>query len=121
MKKFWIIVVAILVLNLSSCVYKEGFKKKEIYRESSPDGAYTVVFYQVGQPGWPFGPVKAQIKLCNKRGRTIDKLTLSINNDGGQLFKSNIRLLQWRDSVVELHIKGADDDVATAYTLTFKK
>ena len=44
----------------------------KIYRESSPNNEYVFALYQVGLPKWPFDPVKAQIKVVNSSGKTVD-------------------------------------------------
>ena len=76
---------------------------------------------QVGEPGWPFGLVKAQIRVCDTGEKTIDSFTFSVNNDGGSLHETNIEEIRWYDSKLELDLRGADDEAATIYVLNLKK
>ncbi len=54
----FVVVVSVIALF----IYEVQFKKIAVYRESSPSEDYIFILYQVGQPGWPFGSVKAQIE-----------------------------------------------------------
>lgn len=57
---------------MSLLIYADQFQKTKIYSESCPNNEYTFILYQVGSPAWPFGPVKAQIKVINSNGKTVD-------------------------------------------------
>lgn len=115
-----IIVLCVLLVIASlfvfAFVYAEHYAKEEICRVDSPSGEYTYVLTQIGSPGWPFGPVKAQIKVLNSKGRTVDKSTFWVNNDGGGLSATQIKDVRWNDASVEIDLKGADDAEPTTYT-----
>ena len=115
MKIFKIILISIILLILISVVlfvslfiYEDQFAKREVYRESSPNGEFVFVLYQVGQPGWPFGPVKAQIRVLNVKGKTIDKESIVIHTDGAQLHEVYIDEVCWGDNIIEVVCTGED-------------
>ena len=111
----FLVLLALIVIAISTFVYFERFHKTEIYRENSPDGLHTFVLCQVGSPGWPFGPVKAEIRVLNAKGRTVDKETFVVNNDGKQLCVWNILTVRWNESKLEIELIGDDDSKPTTY------
>ena len=104
---------------VSLFIYEEQFRKEEVYRESSPDGRYTVVLSQVGSPGWPFGPVKAEIKVLDSDGKTVDRKSVVVHTDGGQLSIYNIETIDWCDDVLKVACVG--EDGVAVYTLEYSK
>lgn len=118
-KVTFLVLLALIVIAISTFVYFERFHKTEIYRESSPDGLHTFVLCQVGSPGWPFGPVKAEIRVLNAKGRTVAKEAFWVNNDGGSLYEFNIKAIRWYEAKLELDLKGADDPTPTTYVLNW--
>ena len=120
-KKFWIIVVSLFVLNISSCVYREEFKKIPLYWENSPDSAYTFIYYQVGRQEWAYQKVKAQIRVCDAKGKTLDKVNITVLQDGGRASKYDVKSIHWYDTKLACEIRGSDESVATTYTLSFGK
>ena len=118
------ILVAVLILLFAAVlsfvclvIYEEQFRKEEVYRQSSPDGAYVFVLSQVGSPGWPFGPVKAQIEVRISTGKRMDKESIVVHTDGGRLSEYNIEKIQWHDTFLEVVCRGEDGDAA--YVLEF--
>lgn len=103
-----LLILISVVLFVSLFIYEDQFAKREVYRESSPNGEFVFVLYQVGQPGWPFGPVKAQIKILNSEGKTIDKEAIVIHTDGGQLNEFYIDEVCWSDNTIEVVCSGED-------------
>ena len=102
------LVLISIILFVSVFIYEDQFAKREVYRESSPNGEFVLVLYQVGQPGWPFGPVKAQIKILNSEGKTIDKEAIVIHTDGAQLNEFYIDEVCWSDNTIEVVCSGED-------------
>ena len=51
------------------------------------------------------GPVKAEIKLLNANGKTVDKKSMFIYTDGGQLHQSVIKEICWRDTTLEFEYR----------------
>lgn len=112
-----ILVLAAIILFVSAFIYADQFKKKEVYREKSPDNAYEFVLYQVGSPSWPFGPVKAQIKVMDTAGKTVDKESIVIYNDGGPVYEGNVEEIRWYDTKLELDCSG---EISATYVLEWE-
>lgn len=115
-----LIVIAAIFLFISFIIYQEEIRKKEIYRETNPDGDCVFVLYQVGQPDFPFGGVKAEIRLLNANGKTVDKESFNIHTDGGQLNQFYIEEVRWSDATVEFICNQADGLDAVTYVLELK-
>ena len=109
--------LTLIILLVSIFVYQDQFAKKEVYRKSSPNGEYVFVLHQVGQPGFPFGPVKAQISVQDPKGKTIDKESIWVHTDGGQLDELYIKALRWRPDMLEVVCIG--EDGRSSYVLEF--
>ena len=105
---FLLLVLISIILFVSVFIYEDQFAKREVYRESSPNGDFVFVLYQVGQPGWPFGPVKAQIKILNFEGKTINKEAIVIHTDGAQLDELYIDEIRWSENTIEVKCSGED-------------
>ena len=121
MKIFKRILIAFIVIILVSIIsfvaifiYEDQFKKREIYRENSPNSEYEFILYQVGSPSWPFGPVKAQIKVVNSKGKTVDKESILIYNDGAAVYKYNVQEIRWYDTKLEFDCSG---EISATYVL----
>ena len=112
-----ILLFAAVLIVVSLVIYEELFRKEEVYRQSSPDGEYVFVLSQVGSPGWPFGPVKAQIEVRSFKGKRMDRESIVVHTDGGQLSQYNIETIRWHDTFLEVVCCG--EDGATAYVLDF--
>ncbi|MBQ8324164.1 MAG: hypothetical protein IJX82_03340 [Clostridia bacterium] len=122
MKLFKKIILTVFILLfvaaavfVSLLVYEIQFKKTEVHREESPDGAYEFVLYQVGAPGWPYGPVKAEIRVLDAEGDVLDKETIVIGNDGGNITVHNLDELRWSDTALEVVCHG--EEGVTTYIL----
>lgn len=111
-KRIWISIAFLMLILMISFVslfiYEDQFAKREVYRESSSNGEFVFVLYQVGQPGWPFGPVKAEIRVLNEKGKTMDKESIVIHTDGAQLNEFYIDEICWGDNMVEVVCSGED-------------
>lgn len=103
-----IIVLTAIISFVMIFIYEDQYKKKEVYRESNPDGDLVFVLYQVGQPEWPFGPVKAQVCVLDSKGKTVDKEAIVIHTDGAQLNEFYLDEVTWSENVVEVVCSGED-------------
>ena len=107
----------LLVGALWSGVFNFMFPK-EIATYRSPDGAYALVFEQMGDPAWPFGPADVRLTLKNRNGKRIERVSTQIFNDGGSADKWNIRSVSWGDDSVIVVLRGAemeDKEITLAY------
>ena len=127
MKKLKVAIYGLIVIILvaifsfvSLLIYAEYFEKREVYREMSPNNEFEFVLYQVGSPEWPFGPVKAQIKVVDTGGKLINKETISIHNDGAGVSEFNIKEICWYDTKLELQCTGTTEHSIATYILEFE-
>ena len=81
---------------------------KEIATYRSPDGAYSLVFEQMGDPAWPFGPADVRLTLENRSGKRIGRISTQVFNDGGSAGEWNIRSVSWGDETVSVVLRGAE-------------
>ncbi len=101
--------LAAVIFFASAFIYSEEYKKTEVYREQSPNGEFEFVLYQVGSPGWPFGPVKAQVKLLNAKGEMVDKTeNFWVDTDGSALREYYIKDVLWQDKELKVVFSGED-------------
>ena len=92
---------------------------EEIATYHSPNGEYSLVFEQMGDPAWPFGPADVRLTLKNHTGKTIGRVSAQIFNDGGSAGKDNIASISWNDDAVTVVLSACemeDKDVSIAYT-----
>ena len=99
---------------IAGLIYEEHFKKVEIYREPSPSNEYVFVLYQVGAPEWPFGPVKAEVRVLDSKGKTLDKESVLVYTDGACLTYHYISTVLWEEDSFEIDFNG---EILTSCTL----
>ena len=90
----------------------------EIATYNSPDGEYSLVFEQMGDPGWPFGPTDVRLTLKNHDGKIIERVSTQVFNDGANASKYNIASISWNDDAVIIVLKASemkDKEVSIAY------
>ena len=118
MKKIFVLFVAILMIcTFAACSIKNN---EAVVSYNSPDGKYTVSLYQAGDPQWPFGPVKAKLVLKNTKGRTLDKVTFWLDNDGGGVALYNLLDIDWMEDHAEIKMQGIEAYESEIYTLKYK-
>ena len=91
---------------------------KEIATYYSPDGEYSLVFEQMGDPQWPFGPADVRLTLKNHNGKTIKRVSTQVFNDGGSASEHNIASVSWNDDAVIVVLSACemeDKEVSIAY------
>ena len=92
---------------------------KEIAVYHSPDGAYLLVFEQMGDPQWPFGPTDVRLTLKNCNGEIIERVSTQLSDDGANASEHNIASISWNDDAVVVILRGAemeDKEVSIAYS-----
>ena len=67
---------------------------KEISTYNSTDGEYSLVFEQMGDPQWPFGPTDVRLTLKNYDGKIIERASTQLSNDGGNAGEHNIAFIK---------------------------
>ena len=108
------VIFLLLMIGIAFFSYEFNFKKVEI--SQSIEGIYTVTMYQVGEPGWPFGPVSGEFVL-RKEDEKINTYSFSVSNDGGSLTSGNA-VFQWKDDCVKIRVCGEEQE-DMLYTLGF--
>lgn len=97
------LVITLAIIGLVYILWNASFDHffvSEIAAYDSPDGAYTLVFEQVGEPSWPFGPANVRLTLRNSKGVYIDRISAQVYNDGGSAHPDNIKSIQWGEDEV---------------------
>ena len=90
----------------------------EIAAYNSPDGAHSLLFEQMGDPAWPFGPTDVRLTLKDHNGKTIERVSTQVYNDGGCASEWNIKSISWNNDAVVVILRGAemeDKEVSIAY------
>ena len=72
----------------------------EIATYHSPDGEYSLVFEQMGDPAWPFGPTDVRLTLKNNNGKIIERVSTQLNDDGTNASENNIASISWNSEEV---------------------
>ena len=91
---------------------------KEIATYHSPNGEYSLVFEQMGDPQWPFGPADVRLTLENHNGKIIERVSTQVFNDGGSANEDNIASISWNDDAVIVVLRACemeDKEVSIEY------
>lgn len=81
---------------------------EEVATYNSPEGEYSLVFEQMGDPAWPFGPTDVRLTLKNHDGKIIKRLSTQVHNDGGCASEWNIKSISWSHEAVVVILRGAE-------------
>ena len=81
---------------------------QEIATYPSPDGEYTLVFEQLGEPGFPFGPTDVRLTLKNEKGRRVDRVSTSIDDDGANAREYNVKSISWGEDGVTVILRASE-------------
>lgn len=90
----------------------------EVATYSSPDGEYSLVFEQMGDPVWPFGPTDVRLTLKNSNGKIIKRVSTQIHDDGACAREYHIASVAWNDDAVVIVLRGSemqDKEVSIPY------
>ena len=91
---------------------------KEVATYNSPNTEYSLVFEQMGDPAWPFGPADVRLTLKNSDGKVIKRVSTQVFNDGGSASEWNIKSISWDNDAVIVILQGAemeDTEVPISY------
>ena len=81
---------------------------KEIETYHSPDGEYSLVFEQMGDPAWPFGPTDVRLTLKDNNGKIIERVSTQLNDDGTNASENNIASISWNDDEVVVVLRASE-------------
>ena len=93
-------------------------RPNEIATYHSPDGEYSLVFEQMGDPEWPFGPTDVRLTLKNHDGKIVERVSTQVFNDGGNASEYNVASVSWNDDSVIVVLRAdemEDKEVSLAY------
>lgn len=110
LKIFLVVTFLALVLIFAPLVqlfYETSCKITKVAEYQSPDGEYTIVLKEIGEP-FSFSGADGVVVLKKDR-RRISAYHFGVNNDGGRLNQGNVRLT-WREDGVEVLTMGIEDD-----------
>ena len=91
---------------------------KEIATYNSPNGEYALVFEQMGDPQWPFGPADVRLTLKNCDGKTIGRVSAQIFDDGASAGEHNVVSVSWNEDRVIVILRASemeDKKISIAY------
>ena len=80
----------------------------EIATYNSPDGEYSLVFEQMGDPAWPFGPADVRLTLKDHNSKIIERVSTQVFNDGGCASEWNIKSISWNHDAVVVILRSAE-------------
>ncbi|MBR5524978.1 MAG: hypothetical protein IKU51_06905 [Clostridia bacterium] len=81
---------------------------REIASYTSPDGEYSLVFEQVGDPDWPFGSTEIRLTLKNGDGEIVERVSASLHDDGANAGEHNVASVQWDDEGVTVVLRASE-------------
>lgn len=90
----------------------------EIATYHSPDGEYSLVFEQMGDPEWPFGATDIRLTLKDHNGKIIERVSTQLNDDGANASEHNIASIFWNDDAVIVILRASemkDKEVSISY------
>lgn len=91
---------------------------KEIATYQSLDGEYSLVFEQMGDPAWPFGPTDVRLTLKTNKGKIIERVSTQLNDGGTNASENNIASVSWNDDAVVIILRASemkDKEVVISY------
>lgn len=91
---------------------------KEVATYQRPDGEYSLVFEQMGDPAWPFGPTDVRLTLKTNKGKIIERVSTQLNDDGTNASENNIASVSWNDDAVVIILRASemkDKEVVISY------
>ncbi len=80
----------------------------EIATYNSPNEKYSLVFEQMGDPAWPFGPTDVRLTLKDHDGKIIRRVSTRLFNDGVNAGEHNVASVTWGDNAVVVVFKASE-------------
>ena len=117
------IVAVLIILMYLLCVASwhgvfDQNEIKEIATYNSPDGEYSLIFEQMGDPAWPFGSTDVRLTLKNCNGEIIERVSTQLSDDGVNASEHNIASISWNDDAVIVVLRASemkDKEISIAY------
>ncbi len=93
---------------------------KEIATYNSPDGEYSLIFEQMGDPQWPFGSTDVRLTLKNFDGKIIERVSTYLNDDGANASEYNVASISWNNDAVTVVLRASEME-DKAITIAYNK
>ena len=91
---------------------------REIAAYNSPDGEYSLVFEQMGDPAWPFGATDVRLTLKDRHGKVMNRISTQIHDDGANAGEHHVVAVSWHSDAVVVVLRGSemqDQEVAIPF------
>ena len=117
------IVAVLIILMYLLCVASwhgvfDQNEIKEIATYNSPDGEYSLIFEQIGDPAWPYGSADVRLTLKDHNGKMIDRVSTKIQDDGWSADEHSVKSVSWNEDSVVVVLCGSemkDKEVVISY------
>ena len=103
-------VAAATLLAAARYVYVTGYRPVLAAEYDSAGGGYCVKAYMIGEPVFPFGPVKYRIDLYSG-GKRISSAEVQVKNDGAAAGEGNFEVLFGDDAAYVRIMADEMDDI----------
>jgi len=107
------IVAVLIILMYLLCVASwhgvfDQNEIKEIATYNSPDGEYSLIFEQIGDPAWPYGSADVRLTLKDHNCKMIGCISTHIQNDGWDASEHSVVSVSWNDDAVVVVLCGSE-------------
>ena len=107
------IVAVLIILMYLLCVASwhgvfDQNEIKEIATYNSPDGEYSLIFEQIGDPAWPYGSTDVRLTLKDHNCKMIGCISTHIQNDGWDASEHSVVSVSWNDDAVVVVLCGSE-------------
>ena len=75
---------------------------------SYEENGYTLIFQQLGEPQWSFGPTYVRLLLKDQQGKILRKYDTSISDDGVDAGEHNVASVEWFDDKVVVVLQASE-------------
>lgn len=105
-----------IALILGTCLLISAFwngtfnflDPKEIATYNSPDGEYSLVFEQLGEPRGLFGPTDVRLTLKNRDGKTVGRAEAQVFDDGANAHERTVASVSWNEYGVAVVLRASE-------------
>lgn len=109
------VVLSAAVLLAGRFIYVTRYKITDIDSAISPNGEYSVIYQNIGEPDFPFG--YTHVRLVLRKGKeSVSRYKFDVANDGGMLSPEQWAV-DWKADRVEVTVSGEEqpDNLYTLY------
>ncbi len=102
-------VIVIALIGTFTLWWNGAFNKLDV-RDiiSYEENGYTLIFQQLGEPQWSFGPTYIRLLLKNQQDKILNKYDTSIHDDGANAGEHNIASVEWLEDKVVVVLQASE-------------